>query len=277
MTFKDLESEPVWVWGVPFLPLTLGQTAEAVSAVIEKCQPAFFITANTHYAMLTRENPDLQDVNARAAFIVADGAPLVWAARRRPVPLPERVAGSDLIFTLSELAVQRGYRLFLAGGAPGVAEEAARRLTARYPGLRIVGTAAPSFQNPAADDYNKLRDQIVQARPHLLIVAASMPYGERWLSAHLEDLGVPVSVNLGASIDFAAARINRAPLWMQKSGLEWAFRLLLEPGRLFSRYARNARFVLSMTLHDSSQPPDWSQPPSLASPAGASDSQRQPR
>ena len=277
MIFKDLASEPVWVWGVPFMPLTLVQTAEAVSALIEKAQPAFFITANTHYTMLTRENPDLEDVNARAAFIVADGAPLVWAARRRPVPLPERVAGSDLIFTLSELAARRGYRLFFAGGAPGVAEEAARQLTARYPGLQVVGTAAPSFHDLDADDYNKLRAQIIEARPHLLIVAASMPRGERWLSTYLEDLGVPVGVNLGASIDFAAGRINRAPRWMQKSGLEWAFRLVLEPGRLFSRYARNARFILSMTLHGSSQPPGQPQAPRSASPAGASDSQRQSR
>ena len=86
MRFEELAVEPVWVWGVPFMPLTLAQTAEAVSALIEEGQPAFFITANTHYAMLTRENPDLEEVNARAAFIVADGAPLVWAARRRPVP-----------------------------------------------------------------------------------------------------------------------------------------------------------------------------------------------
>ena len=135
------------------MPLTLAQTAEAVSALIEEGQPAFFITANTHYAMLTRENPDLDEVNARAAFIVADGAPLVWAARRRPVPLPERVAGSDLIFALSELAARRGYRVFFAGGAPGVAEAAAQRLTARYPGLQVVGTAAPSFGGLADDEY----------------------------------------------------------------------------------------------------------------------------
>lgn len=274
MRFKDLVSEPVRVWGVPLLPLTLAQTAEAVSALIEKGQPTFFITANTHYAMLTRENPDLEDVNARAAFIVADGAPLVWATRRRPVPLPERVAGSDLIFTLSELAARRGYRLFFAGGALGVAEEAARQLTARYPGLQVVGIAAPSFDNLTAEDYGKLRAQIIEARPHLLIMAASMPRAERWLSIHIKDLGVPVGVNLGASIDFAAGRINRAPLWMQKSGLEWAFRLILEPGRLFSRYARNARFILSMTLQGLSGAPSQPQAPLSTLPARTSDSQR---
>ena len=99
-------NEPVWVWGLPLAPLKLAETVEAASALVEKGQPAFFITANTHYAMLTRESPDLNEVNARAAFIVADGAPLVWAARRRAIPLPERVAGSDLIFELCALAAR---------------------------------------------------------------------------------------------------------------------------------------------------------------------------
>jgi N-acetylglucosaminyldiphosphoundecaprenol N-acetyl-beta-D-mannosaminyltransferase len=273
MRFKDIAGEPVRIWGIPFTPLTLAQTAETVAALIERGHPTYFITANTHYAMLTRENPDLEDVNTRAAFIVADGAPLVWAARRSPVPLPERVAGSDLIFTLSEMAARKSYRLFIAGGAPGVADEAARQLTARYPGLQVVGTAAPCFHGLADDDYSKLQTQILRARPHLLIVAASMPHGERWLSAHLNDLGVPVGVNLGASIDFAAGRINRAPRWMQRSGLEWAFRLMLEPGRLFSRYARNARFVLSMTLYGSSQSLSQQQAPPSVSPTGKSDSE----
>jgi N-acetylglucosaminyldiphosphoundecaprenol N-acetyl-beta-D-mannosaminyltransferase len=277
MDVKNLATEPVMVWGLPLMPMTLAQTTEAVAAIIEKAQPAFFITANTHYAMLTQENPDLEEVNTRAAFIVADGAPLVWTARRRPVPLPERVAGSDLIFTLSELAARRGYRLFFAGGVPGVAEEAARKLTVRYSGLQVVGMTAPSFDSLAAEDYDKLRAQIIKAQPHLLIVAASMPRGERWLSIHMEDLGVPVGVNLGASLDFAAGRITRAPRWMQKSGLEWAFRLILEPARLFSRYARNARFVLSMTVHGSSHSPGRSQAPPSASPIIASDSQRLPR
>ena len=269
--------EPVWVWGLPFAPLTLVETLATVSALIERGLPSFFITANTHYAMLTEQNPDLQQVNARAAFMVADGAPLVWAARHRVVRLPERVAGSDLIFGLCDLAARKSYRVFFAGGPPGVAETAAQQLTARYPGLQVVGLAAPLFREFSTEDYAKLRTQISAAQPHILIVAATMPHGERWLSAHFEDLGVPVAVNLGASIDFAAGRMNRAPRWMQKSGLEWAFRLMQEPRRLFSRYARNARFLSGRILHDllqRSTRPEALQPPPLAN---LSDSQRQPR
>jgi N-acetylglucosaminyldiphosphoundecaprenol N-acetyl-beta-D-mannosaminyltransferase len=276
MTSEKFESEPVWVWGVPFAPLTLTETLETVSILIEKGKPAFFITANTHYAMLTRENADLQEINTRAAFVVADGAPLVLVSRRRAIRLPERVAGSDLIFELSALAARKNYRLFLAGGGPGVADEAAHRLTERYPGLQIVGSASPRFRNASQAEYEALKAQIKAARPHILIVAATMPLGERWLDTHLSDLGVPVGVNLGASIDFAADRIRRAPRWMQKTGLEWAFRLMLEPRRLFSRYARNAWFIFSSLVRDLSHRPGESQtfPRSPASPPG---SRRQPR
>jgi N-acetylglucosaminyldiphosphoundecaprenol N-acetyl-beta-D-mannosaminyltransferase len=230
--------------------LTLAETVQRVAALVGKNQPAFFITANSHYVMLTHEHPDLFEVNKRAAFIVADGAPLVWAARRRAVPLPERVAGSDLIFALSDLAARNGYRVFFVGGAPGVAEQAASLLCARYPGLSIAGTATPRFDEQNASAYEQLKKQIQGSRPEILIVAASMPNGERWLASHLVDLGVPLGVNLGASIDFAAGRVRRAPGWMQRSGLEWAFRLSLEPSRLFGRYARNASFLLRMILRD---------------------------
>ena len=239
-------SDPVWVWGVPLAPLTLAETVAAVSDLIEANQPTYFITANTHYAMLTEENPDLRAINTRAAFILADGAPLVWASRWQGSPLPERVAGSDLIFELSAEAAKRGHRLFLLGGAEGVALEAARRLVVRYPGLQVVGVECPPFRELAAEEEQALTARIRSALPDLLITAFTMPRGERWLAANCDALGVPVTVNVGAAINFAADRVRRAPRWMQKFGLEWAFRLGLEPRRLFGRYARNAWFIARM-------------------------------
>jgi N-acetylglucosaminyldiphosphoundecaprenol N-acetyl-beta-D-mannosaminyltransferase len=252
MTSKKHRDEPIWIWGVPFWPYTLQETVQSVAALVEKKKPSFFITANVHYSMLTEENPDLREVNKAASFVVADGAPLVWASRLGLSPLPERVAGSDLIFNLSRMASCENYRLFLAGGAPGVAEEAACKLVARYPNLMVVGTATPSFREAYEPDYSRLKSQIHDTRPDILIIAATMPFGERWLAAHIADLGVPVSVNLGAALDFAAGRITRAPRWMQRVGLEWAFRLMLEPRRLFSRYSRNALFIARMLIrgHD---------------------------
>jgi N-acetylglucosaminyldiphosphoundecaprenol N-acetyl-beta-D-mannosaminyltransferase len=236
----------VWVCGIPFAPLTRSQAVDAVVNLIEAGEPSFFITANTHYAMLSKEHPDLQSVNAQAAFILADGAPLVWGSRWKKAPLPERVAGSDLIFDLCGRAAQNRYGVFLLGGAGGVAAEAADALTRRYPELRIVGVESPPFRALSAEEHAALLDRIRAARPHLLFVAFGQPKGEFWIARHFQSLGVPVCVQIGASLDFAAGRIRRAPRPLQKLGLEWAFRMWLEPSRLAPRYARNAWFLLSM-------------------------------
>jgi N-acetylglucosaminyldiphosphoundecaprenol N-acetyl-beta-D-mannosaminyltransferase len=205
--------------------------------------------------MLTEENSDLSSINQHAAFIVADGAPLVWASRWRGSPLPERVAGSDLIFELCAKAAGEGYRVFFLGGAPGVALEAARRLQARYSKLQVVGTECPPFRELTSEEQAVLTARIRSARPDLLIAAYTMPKGERWLAANLAAVGVPVGVNVGAAIDFAAGRVHRAPRWMQTAGLEWAFRIALEPKRLFARYARNAWFILRMVMRDLARTP----------------------
>ena len=242
--------DPTWVWRVPFAPLSMAETVTAIGNLIEMGRPTFFITANTHYVMLTQQNPDLQVINAQAALILADGAPLIWASRCLGSPLPERVAGSDLVFELSAEAAKQGYRLFFVGGAEGVAEQAALRLRELYPGLQVVGTECPSLHELTREEEAALIGRIRAARPHILMVAFGQPKGERWIYQHLEELGVPVSVQVGASLDFAAGRIRRAPRWMRNSGLEWAFRLGLEPRRLFGRYVRNAWFIARMVARD---------------------------
>jgi N-acetylglucosaminyldiphosphoundecaprenol N-acetyl-beta-D-mannosaminyltransferase len=140
--------------------------------------------------------------------------------------------------------------VYFLGGGEGVAEEAARRLAARYAGLQVVGTVCPPHRELTADEHAALIEGIRAANPDLLMVAFTMPRGERWLAANFEALGVPVIVNIGAAIDFAAQRIRRAPRWMQKTGLEWAFRLAREPRRLFGRYASNAWFIARMVGKD---------------------------
>jgi N-acetylglucosaminyldiphosphoundecaprenol N-acetyl-beta-D-mannosaminyltransferase len=240
---QPLGGNRVWVFGLPLAPLTMAGTVKAIYTLIEIGQPTYIITANTHYAMLSEKDLELRKINAAAALIIADGAPLVWAARWTGQPLPERVAGSDLIFELSEEAARKQSRLFLLGGAKGIADEAARRLCATFPGLQIVGTECPSLQELTEEEEKALIARIHATRPDILLVAFGQPKGERWIHHHLHELGVPISIQVGASLDFAAGMIRRAPRWMQKSGLEWAFRLALEPRRLFWRYACNASFI----------------------------------
>jgi N-acetylglucosaminyldiphosphoundecaprenol N-acetyl-beta-D-mannosaminyltransferase len=238
----------VRVWGLPLVPWTRERTIEEIGRLIAEGRPSFFVTANLHFAMLAHERPELATASARAAFVLADGAPLVWESRRLGTPLPERVAGSDLIHDLAALAAERGYGIFFLGGAPGVADAAAANLVARHPGLRIAGTYSPPFRELSVDENRELIARIRAARPALLLTAFTMPRGELWLADHFEALGIPLCANIGAAIDFAAGRVRRAPRWMQRTGLEWAFRILTDPARLAPRYARNARFLLGMTL-----------------------------
>ena len=240
----------VCVWGLPIAPMTRSQAADAVFELVEAGQPSFFITANAHYAMLTHETPGVREINDRAAFVLADGAPLVWASRWKGRPVPERVAGSDLILDLCGRASVGGQRIFLLGGAEGVADAAAESLSRRFPGIRIVGTECPQIRELTDDAHAALLDRIRTARPDILFVAFGQPRGEAWIAEHLQELGVPVSVQVGASLDFVAGRIRRAPHRLQKMGLEWAYRMWLEPSRLGPRYARNAVFLLNMVARD---------------------------
>ena len=228
----------------------MADTVSAIGDLIEAGRPTFFITANVNYAMLTHENPDLRAINERAAFIVADGAPLVWASRLHGSPLPERVAGSDLIIEMSPQAAKKGYRLFLLGAADGVAAKAVSWLCERFPALQVVGFESPPFRELNVDEQDALTARIRAARPDLLFTAFTQPKGERWLAANCDSLGVPVMANIGAAIDFAAGRVRRAPRWVQMCGLEWAFRLGTEPRRLAKRYARNAWFIACMIARD---------------------------
>jgi N-acetylglucosaminyldiphosphoundecaprenol N-acetyl-beta-D-mannosaminyltransferase len=243
-------SDPLRVWGLPLSPMTRGQAAEAVMGLIEAGTPSYFITANVHYAMLTAERPELGPINDRAAFLLADGAPLVWASRRGPVPLPERVAGSDLVYDLCEHAAKRGRSVYFLGGAEGVADEAARKLQSLYPGLKIAGTACPSPGSLTGDGCKQLIADVKATKPDLLLVALGQPKGELWLAEHLNELGVPAAAQIGATLDFVAGRVRRAPRLLQKIGLEWAYRITTDPVRLFPRYVKNALFLFGQVAQD---------------------------
>lgn len=235
---------------MPFVPWTLGQTVDEVERLIGSCRPAYFMTVNLHTTMLIHDVPEMRAVAAGAAFINADGMPLVWASRLRRRRLPERVAGADLVPALCERAARNGHRVFFLGGAPGVGERAAANLQARFPGLNIAGIESPPYRPMTVQEEAELLERIRAARTHLLLVAFGQPKGELWVHRHSPALPGTVCVQIGGSLDFAAGRINRAPRWMQRTGLEWVYRLAQEPRRLIGRYARNAAFVGRMLFSD---------------------------
>jgi N-acetylglucosaminyldiphosphoundecaprenol N-acetyl-beta-D-mannosaminyltransferase len=236
--------DPVWVWGLPLVRDTFEQALDRIDRLITAGRPTFFITANLNYAMLTDADPRIQELNRRAAFILADGMPMVWWSRLGPRPLPERVAGSDLIYGVCERAAQHGHRIYLLGAAPGVADEAAGKLKLKYPGLAIVGVECPPFRKLTAAEEQEQIDRIRRAKPDILFVAFGQPKGEYWIAERLDQLDVPVCVQVGATLDFVAGRVKRSPRWMQKTGLEWVYRMLQEPRRLVKRYADNIVFLI---------------------------------
>jgi len=242
--------EHTWVWGLPLARVSVEQTLDVVDRLIRRGEPSLVITANLHYAMLSHDDRRLAAVNRLAALLVADGMPMIWYSRLTRRPLPERVAGADLIYLLSRQAAERGQRVFFLGGKPGVAAAAATKLSWMHPGLQVAGIEAPELESLSAREHDQLVERIREARPDLLFVAFGQPKGEIWLAENHRKLDVPVSIQVGASFDFVAGRATRAPHWVQRIGLEWLYRMGCEPKRLAPRYARDAWFLGKAIFRD---------------------------
>lgn len=241
------------VWGVPFDHVTLDQSVDTIDAMVRRGTPSYVITANLNYAMLNHQRDDMRAVTGDADLILADGQPIVWRSQLGDQPLPERVAGSELIYRLAQRAAEKGWGIYFLGGEPGVAAKCADRLATQYPGLKIAGVESPPFRELTEQEQADQDERIRSSGASLLLVAFGQPKGELWIHQNHKRLGVPVSIQLGASFDFIAGTARRAPKLWQRYGMEWAYRMMTDPKRLVPRYASNAWF-LSLALVE-----DWRQ------------------
>lgn len=230
----------VQVGGVGFDRLSMPETvAEIVLMASQNSKPRAVFTGNLDHMAQLRRDDDFQAAYADADLILADGMPLVWLSRlgKTSERLTERVTGSDLFWELSEASAQTGLRLFFLGGADGAADGAADAVRIRFPGANIVGTYCPPFSSfETTDEQAKIQQLVRAARPDVLLVALGAPKQEKWIARNKQLLQVPVCVGVGGSFEMASGKVNRAPLWMQKAGMEWGFRLMQEPTRLWRRY-----------------------------------------
>jgi N-acetylglucosaminyldiphosphoundecaprenol N-acetyl-beta-D-mannosaminyltransferase len=231
------------VLGLKVAPWTLSQTLTKIDALLAAGGSHFFITANLNYAMLSAADRELQAINEQAAFLLADGMPLVWASRLNRTPLPGRVTGADLVPALAAHAARKGRRILLLGGRPGIARRAASNLRKAHVGLHVVGADCPELSTLTAAATQRLIARIRAARAQIVLVAFGQPKGERWLYANYRELGDVVAAQVGAAIDFAAGEVSRAPRCMQTLGIEWLYRFYLEPARLWRRYLANSCFL----------------------------------
>jgi exopolysaccharide biosynthesis WecB/TagA/CpsF family protein/anti-anti-sigma factor len=228
--------------GIPFDNVTQEQAVERIVAMIESRRPQYVVTANVDFLVQAREDWELRRILTEAHMVLCDGTPLVWASRVLGNPLPERVAGADVVPQLIAIAAQRQFRLFFLGATPEANDCAVANIRARHPGILIAGHYSPPFRPLAEMDNAEIMRRVREARPDLLLVAFGCPKAEKWIARHYQTLGVPVMIGVGATIDFLAGRVKRAPPWMQRGGVEWFFRLCQEPNRLFRRYAKDLWF-----------------------------------
>lgn len=222
------------------LPLALAQ----LQTWVENRQPNYVCVAPAHSLMECVDNPALYPVFNGAGMVTPDGMAVVWLLRARGEKQVSRVYGPDLLQAACKHGLDLGWRHYFYGGAPGVAQNLAQTLQKQHPGLQIAGVCSPPYGQVSAQEQEALNEGIRQSRADILWVGISSPRQEAWMHEQIKDLNVPVLVGVGAAFDFLSGRKPQAPLWMQRNGLEWLFRLGSEPKRLWPRYRNYPRFVI---------------------------------
>lgn len=216
-------------------PVTFEEALETIAALVGRREGGAVFTPNVDHVVKAEGNPDFSRAYARADLCLADGMPIVWASRLLGSPLPAKVSGSDLLLPLMRLAAERRWRVYLIGGGPGVAEEAGEKL--RELGVTIVGTDSPVVgPDGTSDSSDETLKRLAAASPDLVLVAFGAPKQELWIDRFGGRLDPAVAIGVGGSLDFLVGRTRRSPAWMSRLGLEWLFRLLQEPRRMWRRY-----------------------------------------
>lgn len=227
------------VLGVEVSAVSLPQAVDRIEAWVTARDREYVCVTGVHGVMESQRDPQLKRVHNAAGLTTPDGMPMVWAGRRAGAGWMSRVYGPDLMLAVLARAAEHGWSSYFYGGAPETPGLLAMRMGERFNGLHVAGTWSPAFGpvSPAEDAAEIQR--INDARPDLVWVGLSTPKQERWMAAHRARLDAPVLIGVGAAFDIHAGRLSQAPHWVQRSGLEWAYRLGREPRRLASRYLRN--------------------------------------
>ena len=217
--------------------LTLAETTEAIGQFIEERRKAYVVEVNVDVMIKIENDEELRRITEDADLVLVDGQPLVWVAKLYRRPVKEKVSGSDLSLSLCRMAAERGYTMFILGGKEGVADQAKAKMEAQYPGLQVVGTCAPplGFEKDEAE-LAKVRQAISAVSPDIVLCCLGCPKQEKWIDANWRDIDARVFLCAGATVDFLAGNVKRAPAWVSRIGMEWFYRFLMEPRRLFKRY-----------------------------------------
>ncbi len=227
--------------------LSMEEALTEIDRLIQEDKCSFVVTPNVDHIVQIEKGSVLADAYKCADLILCDGKPLIWISKYYGIPIKEKISGSDLFPEVCRMAAQKGYTMYFLGAAEGIAAKAAEVLIGRYDGLMIVGTYSPPYGfERDQEEIKKIISQIHDASPDILILGLGTPKQEEFIMNYRKKIGVPVSLGLGASFDFVAGNVKRAPKWMSDHGLEWLFRITQDPKRMVKRYLVDDLKILSL-------------------------------
>ena len=244
MSMSKNVARTIALFGLPISNVTMKEAVASIAKTIDSGHRVQIATANLDFARNARRDSFLHRIICDCAMVLPDGAPMLWAARLFGKPLKQRVTGVDLVPELAKLSAERGYRIFLLGSQEAMAAQATALLEQRYPGTKIVGRYAPPPTALECMDDAEILRRVHAATPDILLVAFGNPKQEIWIHRNRLLLQVPVSIGIGGALEMIAGGVKRAPRWVQRMQMEWAFRMLQEPKRLAPRYAGDLKALL---------------------------------
>ncbi len=232
-----MNRERVNICGVWIDNCSMSEAVERVESFVSGREHAYVVTPNVDHIVRLQWDQDFRRIYEKASLVVADGTPVLWAARYLGTPLKEKVSGSDLVPEICAMAAQKQCTLFFLGGREGAATRTKAILEKKHPRIRIVGAYSPpmGFEKKEAE-CQKILEMLKQASPNILFVGLGAPKQEKWLYQNIDRLPPLVGIGIGVTFEFMSKMVWRAPVWMQRVGLEWFWRLINEPRRLWKRY-----------------------------------------
>jgi N-acetylglucosaminyldiphosphoundecaprenol N-acetyl-beta-D-mannosaminyltransferase len=231
-----VSAERAAILGVNISAVNIDDCINIIDGWISSRSSSYVCVTGVHGVIESQTDHELRGIHNAAGLVTPDGMPLVWMARWLGYKRTRRVYGPELMARVSKISTAKGYRHFYYGGSKGLADKLKRAIINSYPGIQIVGTISPPFRPLTVGEDTAYIAQINAARPDIVWVGLSTPKQEQWMATHIGKLNAPVLVGVGAAFDFLAGTKRQAPAWMQRSGLEWFFRLTTEPKRLWRRY-----------------------------------------
>lgn len=246
---NETKAQKINIGGVGISNITFSDLLQLLSKSIDDKEKLRVCVTPVNCIVWANQNKQLKDIYNTAHLTLCDGVPLIWASKFLGNKIHERITGLDLLPKFIETAYQNNHTMFFLGAKEGVAQLLKTKCETLYPGIKIVGTYTPPMADTFTDTENqKMIDLINAVQPNILWVSLTAPKQDFWIAAHLNQLNVNIAIGIGGAFEVTAGLIQRAPVWMQKAGLEWLYRFLKEPKRLFQRYFIEAPLIFPIIL-----------------------------